>query len=29
MEEGLRVVELMGVQEDSIRTGGSSLKGTD
>lgn len=29
MEEGLRMVELMGVQEDSIRTGGSSLKGTD
>lgn len=29
MEEGLRVVELMGVQEDSIRMGGSSLKGTD
>lgn len=28
-EEGLRAVELMGVQEDSIRIGGSSLKGTD
>lgn len=27
-EEGLRAFELMGVQEDSIRIGGSSLKGT-